>query len=76
MAGAALALAVEERRAGLGVAGQDVLRLEDRRAAQRVVDALPQEVREVDDLRVGQRDAARRSAIGCPFFRNGPSSLP
>ena len=56
------ALAVEIGFAGFRVADQDVARLERRRAAQRVVDALPDEVREVGDLRVGEA-AARRAGL-------------
>ena len=51
--------------AGLGVAGQDVPRLEDRRAAQRVVDTLPQEIGEIGDCGVRQRRRSR-FAMGAP----------
>ncbi len=46
---------VEILGSGLRVPGQHVLRLEERRAAERVIDALPQKVGKVDDLIVGQR---------------------
>ena len=62
--------------AGLRIAGQDVLDLEQRRAAQRVVDPLAEEVREVLHLRVGQAGARRPALQRWPFFRNGPSWLP
>ena len=76
MAGRALAFAVEVRRAGLRVAGEDVLDVEHRRSAQRVVQPLAEEVRELHDLGVGERRAGLPLCIGWPFFRNGPSPLP
>ena len=52
--------AVEVGFAGLGIAGQHVARLENRRSSERVVDALPEELRQLADLRVGQRVGGAR----------------
>ena len=76
MAGRALAFAREVCLAGLRIAGHDVLHVEDVGPAQRVVDALPEEMHQVDDLGVGQPVLGLPLCIGCPFLRNGPSRLP
>src|SRR6476469_1738213 len=57
MARAALSLTGEVGFAGPGITRQHVLHLEDWRAAERVVDALPEEIGEVHDLRIGEERA-------------------
>ena len=42
------------------IAGQHVLHVEVRRPAQRIVDAIPDEVRDVGDLRIGERRGGAR----------------
>jgi hypothetical protein len=54
MTGRALARTVEELGAGLGIPGEHVLHRERRRAPERVVQLLAQEMRDVGDLRIGQ----------------------
>src|SRR4029079_12344016 len=66
MAFRAAALAVEERFARGLVARQDVPNGEDRGSAEGIVDALTQEVREIDDLLV--RDGRRRTG-GMPLLQ-------
>jgi hypothetical protein len=57
MAAGALALPLEIGGASLWITRQDILDVEERRAAQRVHDALAEKMRELDDLRIGQAGA-------------------
>src|SRR3954465_5301083 len=54
MAGRTLTVACKICLTGLRIACQDVLHVEDVGPSQRVVDALPQEVHQINNLRVGQ----------------------
>ena len=72
-----LPVAVEVGLTGLRIAGQDVPDGEERRSPQRVVDTLPEELHQIDGLRLRQlRRSAARSASGWPFSKNGPSRRP
>jgi len=64
--GIAFARAVEISFARFGVAGQHVLGMEERRGAQRIVHALMNEVRKIQDLsggKIARRSALRRMAL-------------
>jgi hypothetical protein len=76
VAAAAPAFAIEVRRTGLRIAGEDVLDVTQRRAAERVVDPLTQEIGEVSQLIVGEV-FFRRARLGrVPALQKRPELAP